>query len=146
MKQNTNVKVSVIIAVYNAEKYLRECLDSILNQEMQEIEIICVNDGSTDNSTLILEEYKARDSRVRVLTQRNQGAGAARNYAYLRQICMLMIRRNLNHAHGLLRNNIFQKKKSLHLRKNHIQKIFLECSMAGHGIKFLEKHLLKNIK
>lgn len=80
MKQHTNVKVSVIIAVYNAEKYLRECLDSILNQKMQEIEIICVNDGSTDNSTLILDEYKACDSRVRVLTQRNQGAGAARNY------------------------------------------------------------------
>lgn len=85
MKQHTNVKVSVIIAVYNAEKYLRECLDSILNQKMQEIEIICVNDGSTDNSTLILDEYKARDSRVRVLTQRIKVPVQLEIMAYVRQ-------------------------------------------------------------
>ena len=72
-------KVSVIIPVYNAEKYLRQCLDSVVNQTLQEIEIICVDDGSTDGSLAILREYEAADSRVKVLTQKNQYAGVARN-------------------------------------------------------------------
>ena len=72
-------KVSVIIPVYNAEKYLRECLDSVVNQTLREIEIICVDDGSTDASLEILEEYAAKDNRVKVLRQQNQYAGVARN-------------------------------------------------------------------
>jgi glycosyltransferase involved in cell wall biosynthesis len=72
-------KVSVIIPVYNVEAYLRECLDSVLNQALLDIEIICVDDGSTDGSAAILAEYTARDSRVRIVTQKNAGAGAARN-------------------------------------------------------------------
>ena len=71
--------VSVIIPVYNQEKYLRECLDSVCNQSLQNIEVICVNDGSTDNSKEILGIYAKRDSRIRILSQKNQGAGAARN-------------------------------------------------------------------
>ena len=72
--------VSVIIPVYNAEKYLRECLDSVVNQTLRDIEIICVDDGSTDSSLNILREYAAKDSRVKVYTQRNQFAGVARNH------------------------------------------------------------------
>lgn len=74
-----NIKVSVIIPVYNAETYLRQCLDSVVGQTLKEIEIICVDDGSTDGSLSILREYEARDGRIRVLTQRNQYAGVARN-------------------------------------------------------------------
>ena len=59
-------KVSVIIPVYNSEKYLRTCLTSIVNQTMKEIEIICVDDGSTDNSLTILKEYEELDGRIRV--------------------------------------------------------------------------------
>lgn len=73
------VKVSVVIPVYNTEKYLRECLDSVCNQSLKEIEIICVDDGSTDNSLNILEEYKAKDNRITILKQKNLHAGAARN-------------------------------------------------------------------
>lgn len=73
------IKVSVIVPVYNAQAYLRQCLDSILNQTLQEIEIICVDDGSTDESPAILEEYQRRDSRLTVYRQANQYAGAARN-------------------------------------------------------------------
>lgn len=73
------VKVSVIIPVYNAEKYLRQCLESLINQTLKEIEIICVNDGSTDHSLQILREYEMIDPRVIILTQKNQHAGAARN-------------------------------------------------------------------
>lgn len=76
------IKVSVIVAVYNSEKYLRQCLDSIANQTLREIEIICVNDGSTDGSLGILEEYAGSDSRFRIFTKENEGLGgaSARNY------------------------------------------------------------------
>ena len=72
-------KVSIIIPVYNVEKYLRQCLDSVINQTLREIEIICVDDGSTDSSPAILAEYAAKDPRVKVLTREKSNAGAARN-------------------------------------------------------------------
>ena len=73
------VKVSVIIPVYNVEKYLDECLDSIVNQSLKDIEIICINDGSTDNSLKILEKYESLDDRIRVFSQENSGLAATRN-------------------------------------------------------------------
>lgn len=73
------VKVSVVIPVYNVEKYLEECLKSIINQSLNDIEIICINDGSTDNSLAILEEYENRDSRIRIISQENAGISCARN-------------------------------------------------------------------
>ena len=72
-------KVSVIIPVYNTAEFLRQCLDSIVNQTLQDIEIICVDDGSTDASLDILHEYASNDSRITILTQQNKGGGAARN-------------------------------------------------------------------
>ena len=67
------VKVSVVIPVYNVEKYLRDCLDTIVNQTLEDIEIICVNDGSTDKSLDILNEYASKDERMRVISQENGG-------------------------------------------------------------------------
>lgn len=72
-------KVSVIIPVYNVEEYLRQCLDSVINQTLKEIEIICVDDGSTDSSLEILKEYAAKDHRITLITQQNLHAGVARN-------------------------------------------------------------------
>lgn len=72
-------KVSVIIPVYNTEEYLRECLDSVVNQTLKEIEIICVDDGSTDSSLEILKEYAQKDNRFTIITQENLHAGVARN-------------------------------------------------------------------
>ena len=72
-------KISVIVPVYNVELYLYQCLDSIINQTFKDIEIICINDGSTDNSGKVLEEYAQKDDRVKVLTQENQGQAVARN-------------------------------------------------------------------
>ena len=74
-----NPLVSVMIPVYNAEKYLRPCLDSVLGQSEGALEVICCNDGSTDGSQAILEEYAARDARIKVLSQKNSGSSAARN-------------------------------------------------------------------
>lgn len=82
-----DIKVSIIVPVYNTEKYLCECLDSIVNQSLKDIEIICVNDGSTDNSLEILEKYAKNDSRVKVFSIENSGLSVARNLG-------------INHANG----------------------------------------------
>lgn len=73
------MKISVIVPIYNIEKYLPQCLDSLVNQDFSDMEIICVNDGSTDGSGKILENYANRDSRIRIITQENAGPSAARN-------------------------------------------------------------------
>ena len=72
-------KVTVVVPVYNVQDYLQECLDSLVNQTLRDIEIICVNDGSTDNSLEIVREYAGRDGRVSVISQLNAGPSAARN-------------------------------------------------------------------
>ncbi len=72
-------KISVIIPIYNVEKYVEECLNSIVNQTLKDIEIICINDGSTDNSLQIVEKYAKKDKRFVIFSQENQGQGIARN-------------------------------------------------------------------
>lgn len=72
-------KISVIIPVYNVERYLPQCLNSVVGQTFQDIEIICVNDGSTDNSGKILEQYASKYCKIKVITKENQGASVARN-------------------------------------------------------------------
>lgn len=71
--------ISVIIPVYNVEPYLRECLDSVLTQSYFDLQVILINDGSTDRSGAICDEYAAKDPRVRVIHQKNGGAAAAKN-------------------------------------------------------------------
>lgn len=73
-------KVSVIIPVYNTEKYLEKCLDSVCNQTLSDIEIICIDDCSTDNSLNILKEYASKDNRIKLIEfKENKGAAVARN-------------------------------------------------------------------
>lgn len=74
------IKVSVIIPVYNAERHLEQCVRSVLSQTLRDIEILCVDDGSTDASPGILARLAREDARITVLTQKNAGAGAARNH------------------------------------------------------------------
>ena len=74
-----DIKVSVIVPIYNAEAFLRPAMDSILDQKLREIEVICVDDGSTDGSLKIIKEYQKQDSRIRIATQSNAGPGMARN-------------------------------------------------------------------
>ena len=75
-------RVSIVVPVYNVERYLRQCLDSLVNQTYQNVEIICVDDGSTDASSEILTEYALKNSRVRVIRQKNSGLSAARNVGF----------------------------------------------------------------
>lgn len=77
--KNVDELVSIIVPVYNVKEYLRECMDSILGQTYKNIEVIMVDDGSTDGCHDICEEYKNKDDRVMVITQKNQGLAAARN-------------------------------------------------------------------
>lgn len=77
-----SIKVSVIIPVYNAEKYLPECMESILSQTYKNMEIICVDDGSTDSSAKIIKFYQKIDKRINLIQQTNQYAGAARNHGF----------------------------------------------------------------
>ncbi len=73
-------KVSILVAAYNTEKYLRQCLDSLINQTLQDIQIICIDDASTDSTSNILKEYSIKDKRITILTQKeNQGQAKARN-------------------------------------------------------------------
>ena len=72
-------EVSVIVPIYNVEKYLSKCIDSIINQTFKDIEIICVNDGSTDNSLKILEKYALKESRIKIINQKHLGPSSARN-------------------------------------------------------------------
>lgn len=71
--------ISVIVPVYNVEKYLARCLDSILGQTYENLEVICVNDGSPDNSFAILHEYAAKDARIKIVEKQNGGLSSARN-------------------------------------------------------------------
>lgn len=76
------IKVSIIVPVYNTSIYLKKCIDSLVNQTLKEIQIICIDDGSTDDSLSILEEYKKQyPSKIEVFSKKNGGQGAARNYA-----------------------------------------------------------------
>ena len=79
----SNPLISVIIPIYNVESYLKECLDSVLYQTLQNIEIICINDGSTDNSKNILESYANYDKRIKLINKQNEGVAKARNEALL---------------------------------------------------------------
>lgn len=88
-----SVKISIIIPVYNAEKYLRMCLESAVSQTIKEKEIVCIDDGSTDGSFHILKEFQCRYPYVRILRQENKGAGKARNLGLLhaagKYVCFL---------------------------------------------------------
>lgn len=75
----SSVKVSIIVPVYNTDKYLDKCLNSLLNQTHKNIEIICINDGSVDNSLAILNQFKQRDKRIKVINKQNEGVSIARN-------------------------------------------------------------------
>lgn len=79
MRNADNQLVSIIVPVFNAEPYLAQCLDSILAQTHRELEVICLNDGSTDGSLAIMQAYAARDERIRVIDKQNQGYGATCN-------------------------------------------------------------------
>lgn len=81
---STNIKVSVIMPIYNAFDYLRPAMDTVIDQTLREIEIICIDDGSTDKSLAIVKEYQEKDERIRIVTENNAGVSTARNKGIIR--------------------------------------------------------------
>lgn len=82
LNEESYPKISVIIPIYNGESYLKECIDSVINQTLKDLEIICINDGSTDDSLEILEKYAKKDKRLKIINQKNQGAPKAINNGF----------------------------------------------------------------
>ncbi len=72
---NEKIKISVIMTIHNAEKYIRECMESVLNQTFSEIEVLCIDGGSTDGTPHILKEYAERDLRIRIINDANTSYG-----------------------------------------------------------------------
>ena len=76
--QKAKIDISIIVPIYNAEKYLKRCIDSLINQTKKELELILINDGSSDNSEKIIKSYK--DDRIKYFSNKNQGIGKTRNF------------------------------------------------------------------
>ena len=81
---SNEIKVSVIMPIYNATDYLRPALDTVLDQTLREIEVICIDDGSTDKSLAVIKEYQEKDQRIRIVTENNAGVSTARNKGIIR--------------------------------------------------------------
>lgn len=118
-----SVKISVIVPVYNVENYLRDCLDSIVTQRYDNYEIICVNDGSTDSSLRILNEYEEKYEKVRVVSKENGGLSSARNcgidnamgdYLYFLD------------SDDMLADNDVLLDMALHIQKNNLDILYLD--------------------
>ena len=118
---------SIIIPIYNVAKYLPKCLDSVLGQSFTDFEVICVNDGSTDDSLSVLEQYAARDARIKVISQANGGLSAARNTG-------------INNAHGkyilFLDSDDWIESNTLQVLDDHLAGEDLLCF---NGRKFVEE-------
>ena len=139
MEKDSQIKVSVIIPVYNAEDYIHQCLDSLLQQTLKEFEIICIDDGSTDKSLQIMRDYENMDSRIIVKCQSNKGAGTARNFGlqfakgeYLLFLnndvrCLDIIARSRRHGEGDLPftntfRNVARRNVGIHFHLNIIDR------------------------
>lgn len=110
------LKVSIIIPIYNAEKYLEECIRSVLCQTLKEIEVICVDDGSTDHSASVVQKLISEDKRVRLFQQGNQGVGSARNLA-------------ISNVKG--KYLAFLDSADYYLEKNALEKMYEACEISG---------------
>lgn len=146
MKDLNNELISIVVPVYNAEKYLKRCLESIINQTYKSIEIICVNDGSTDNSLKILREYESIDSRIIVIDKTNQGVSKARNEALKQSKGAYITFVDSDDWIELdmietLYNTLIEKNVDV-VRGNYINNYNCECGVKNKGLNGLENQLL----
>ena len=138
-----NLLISVIVPVYNAEKYMKECLDSLIYQTYKNIEIICIDDGSSDHSLDILKLYQKKDNRVKVFTQKNSGPSVARNVA-------------LDHANGdyisfvdaddFLQLNAYQILVECAVQKQKWDLIIFGGNICGNRNEYFENKLTTSFK
>ncbi len=163
MKEHFHSKISLIVPVYNTERYLADCLESVLAQTYQDYEVVIVNDGSTDGSAAIAEQYAQRDSRISMYHQLNAGVTAARRKAEQNAVGdyvffldaddsihpeMLNKVMNVAHAHGcnLVVTGISFQKKALGLPLSGLSSInptqYLKCVHGGPYAKLYKKDII----
>lgn len=123
------IKISIIVPVYNCEKYLEQCIESVLNQTLKELEIICVDDGSTDQSVKVIKKFISLDKRIFLLQQENQGPGIARNVA-------------LKNARG--KYVAFLDADDYYLEKNALEVMFDTCEKNNIFVCASLKKIFKN--
>lgn len=127
MNEHNKVLVTIIVSIYNGQLFLRECIDSIINQDYDNVEIILINDGSTDDSQQILDEYDKKFDRIKVIHKKNEGVSVARNVA-------------LNISSGDYIGFVDQddkiSKDYISYQMNLIEKYNAEMSLIPHVIKF----------
>ena len=97
VKEHTFMRVSIIMSVYNSEKYISEAVDSVINQSLSDWELIIIDDGSTDCTGKIADEYSQKDFRIKVFHQSNKGVSAARNH---KKLCIGKNYRRVCHISG----------------------------------------------
>ena len=145
MKQNDNIKLSIIIPVYNSEKYLEECLDSVVREKALSMEVIIVDDGSTDGSATVYDSYAENDYRIKVIKKENGGVSSARN-------------EGLENANGeyiaFLDSDDFVETNTYSKMIQHIEKsgadlliwnyYFLNGNKASRNVDFPEEAIIKN--
>ena len=132
----TQPKVSIVIPVYNVEKYLRQCLDSVVNQTLQEIEIICVNDGSKDGSLAIMQEYAAKDRRVKIIDKENSGYGHSMNCGFSEATGEYV---------GIVESDDYAERNMFEVLYNHAKKYNLDVVKSGYYF-YYSKPIEKNEK
>ena len=132
--------VSIIMPVYNSEKYLSKAIESVLNQNYKNLELIAVNDGSTDNSLKILEEFEKKDTRLKILNKKNGGISSARNYGlkYAKGEYICFIDNDDEYDSNLLSDNIklIDEKNTDILKFNKIKKIIGYNKVRVESAKF----------
>lgn len=148
--------ISVIIPVYNVERYLKKCVDSVLCQEFSEIEIILVDDGSLDSSPHICDEYAVKDSRVKVIHKKNGGSSDARNYGIkgaLGEYIMFLDSDDFWEGNNCLQNilsSIRERKPDIILygcRDYYLRTDKMKISRLGYDIEYLRNHTIdENVK
>ena len=144
-------KVSILVPTYNQENYLREALDSLINQTLQDIEILCINDGSTDKTPQILEEYRFRDKRIKVINKDNSGYGATMNVGLTNATGEYI---GILEPDDFVKNTMYEdlynlaKKNDLDMVKSDFYYYFSKKKQARHSGKIKKKYVEKilNIK
>ncbi|MDO4986755.1 MAG: glycosyltransferase [Candidatus Saccharibacteria bacterium] len=127
-------KVSVCVPIYNAQKYLKECLDSLIGQSLKELQIVCVDDGSTDGSLKILKEYAKKYRNIKIIHQKNQGLGGARNTGIANADGEYV---GFVDADDFVEKNMFEKLYNLAKQNN--------CDIAMCNLKFTDKNTKKHL-
>ena len=130
------VKVSVLVPIYNVEEFLPECLDSLVNQTLRDIEIICINDGSTDNSLNIIKKYASKDNRIKIIDKKNTGYGDSMNQG---------LKKAMGEYVGIVESDDFIERDAFEIMYNLAKKKNVEVVKTVGGNPFIVKNEVPSV-